>query len=138
MGLGSSASRALVCKEVTVSFARSLTICSTGLATIANMGAEVGATTSAFPYTPNMRSYLHATHRGPVALAADKAAETGFLCADKDAEYDEVIEIVCPPHFVKIHSHFIFCCRTYLKSSRPLMALLLLILQHLFPSLAVS
>lgn len=60
------------------------------------MGAEVGATTSAFPYTPNMRSYLHATHRGPVALAADKAAETGFLCADKDAEYDEVIEIVCP------------------------------------------
>ncbi|KAL9716049.1 aconitate hydratase [Leucoagaricus gongylophorus] len=65
----------------------------TGLATIANMGAEVGATTSAFPYTPNMRSYLHATHRSPVALAADKAAETGFLCADKDAEYDEVIEI---------------------------------------------
>lgn len=34
-----------------------------GLATISNMGAEVGATTSAFPYTASMRSYLHATGR---------------------------------------------------------------------------
>jgi len=68
--------------------------CSVGLATIANMGAEVGATTSVFPYTPNMRSYLHATRRGPVAHAADKAAEAGFLCADENAVYDEVIDIV--------------------------------------------
>ncbi|KIK71240.1 hypothetical protein GYMLUDRAFT_235591 [Collybiopsis luxurians FD-317 M1] len=65
----------------------------TGLATIANMGAEVGATTSTFPYTSNMRSYLHATGRGPVAQAADKAAAQGFLSADKGAEYDEVVEI---------------------------------------------
>ncbi|XP_006454508.1 hypothetical protein AGABI2DRAFT_62721 [Agaricus bisporus var. bisporus H97] len=65
----------------------------TGLATIANMGAEVGATTSTFPYIRNMQSYLHATRRGPVAQAADKAAEAGYLSADKGAEYDEVIEI---------------------------------------------
>ncbi|KAJ3790280.1 aconitate hydratase, partial [Lentinula aff. detonsa] len=65
----------------------------TGLATIANMGAEVGATTSTFPYTTNMQSYLHATGRGPVARAADEAAATGFLSADEGAEYDEVIEI---------------------------------------------
>lgn len=39
----------------------------TGLATIANMGAEMGATTSTFPYSANMREYLHATNRGPVA-----------------------------------------------------------------------
>ncbi|KAJ3736998.1 aconitate hydratase [Lentinula guzmanii] len=65
----------------------------TGLATIANMGAEVGATTSTFPYTSNMQSYLHATGRGPVARAADEAAATGFLSADEGAEYDEVIEI---------------------------------------------
>ncbi|KXN89832.1 putative aconitate hydratase 2 [Leucoagaricus sp. SymC.cos] len=64
-----------------------------GLATIANMGAEVGATTSTFPYTANMRSYLYATRRGPVAQAADKAAEAGYLSADEGAEYDEVIEI---------------------------------------------
>ncbi|KAF9073717.1 aconitase family-domain-containing protein [Rhodocollybia butyracea] len=65
----------------------------TGLATIANMGAEVGATTSTFPYTSNMQSYLHATGRGPVAQAADEAATKGFLTADEGAEYDEVIEI---------------------------------------------
>ncbi|KAI9637169.1 aconitate hydratase [Dioszegia hungarica] len=65
----------------------------TGLATIANMGAEVGATTSTFPYAANMREYLHATGRGPVAQAADEAASKGFLQADEGAEYDEVIEI---------------------------------------------
>lgn len=65
----------------------------TGLATVANMGAEVGATTSTFPYTENMRAYLNATGRAPVARAADKAASMGFLNADDRAEYDEVIEI---------------------------------------------
>ncbi|KAG1894867.1 aconitate hydratase [Suillus fuscotomentosus] len=65
----------------------------TGLATVANMGAEVGATTSTFPYTENMRAYLNATGRAPVARAADHAASMGFLNADKGAEYDEVIEI---------------------------------------------
>ncbi|KAL5534292.1 hypothetical protein ACEPAG_754 [Sanghuangporus baumii] len=65
----------------------------TGLATIANMGAEVGATSSTFPYTPNMRSYLRATGRSAVAIAADEAASQGFLNADEGAEYDEVIEI---------------------------------------------
>ncbi|KAJ7139865.1 aconitate hydratase [Mycena epipterygia] len=65
----------------------------TGLATIANMGAEVGATTSTFPYTPNMRAYLNATGRGPVARAADQAAAQGFLSADEGAEYDQVIDI---------------------------------------------
>ncbi|KAJ7102186.1 aconitase family-domain-containing protein [Mycena belliarum] len=65
----------------------------TGLATVANMGAEVGATTSTFPYTPNMRAYLNATGRAPVARAADQAASHGFLSADEGAEYDHVIEI---------------------------------------------
>jgi homoaconitase len=54
------------------------------------MGAEVGATTSTFPYTDNMRSYLQATGRAGVA----KAAAKGFLSSDEGAEYDEVIEIV--------------------------------------------
>ncbi|KAI0785995.1 aconitate hydratase [Abortiporus biennis] len=65
----------------------------TGLATVANMGAEVGATTSTFPYTASMRSYLNATNRAPVARAADEAAAKGFLSADEGAEYDEVVEI---------------------------------------------
>jgi aconitase A len=58
------------------------------------MGAEVGATTSTFPYTPQMRAYLIATGRAPVARAADAAAAEGFLSSDEGAEYDEVIEIV--------------------------------------------
>ncbi|KAH7104461.1 aconitate hydratase [Auriculariales sp. MPI-PUGE-AT-0066] len=65
----------------------------TGLATVCNMGAEVGATTSVFPYTAAMRSYLQATRRGPVAAAADEAAARGFLQADEGVEYDQVIEI---------------------------------------------
>lgn len=58
------------------------------------MGAEVGATTSTFPYSDNMREYLRATGRGPVAEAADAAQREGFLVADEGAEYDEVIEVV--------------------------------------------
>ncbi|KAG5338763.1 hypothetical protein C0989_006242 [Termitomyces sp. Mn162] len=65
----------------------------TGLATIANMGAEVGATTSTFPYTPKMNAYLKATGRGLVAIAADEAASQGFLSPDDGAQYDEVIDI---------------------------------------------
>ncbi len=65
-----------------------------GLATVANMGAEVGATTSTFPYTQRMRAYLQATGRGPVARAADQAAANGYLSPDEGAEYDEVINIV--------------------------------------------
>lgn len=61
------------------------------------MGAEVGATTSTFPYSSNMRNYLRATGRFAVAAAADKAASNGFLAADEKAEYDDVIEIVGAP-----------------------------------------
>ena len=65
-----------------------------GLATIANMGAEVGATTSTFQYTMKMYSYLVATGRKAIADAAAEAAYLGYLSADPDAEYDEVIDIV--------------------------------------------
>ena len=58
------------------------------------MGAEVGATTSAFPYTKNMGAYLRATGRAPVADAANRASRSGYLRADEGVEYDELIEIV--------------------------------------------
>ena len=45
------------------------TLPATGLATMSNMGAEIGATTSAFPYTPAMGRYLGATGREAVARA---------------------------------------------------------------------
>lgn len=63
----------------------------TGMATICNMGAEVGATTSVFPYNRNMAKYLRATRRGPIADLAEKHA--AILVADSDCQYDRVIEI---------------------------------------------
>lgn len=70
------------------------TLSATGMATICNMGAEVGATTSTFPYTESMKRYLEATHRAPVAAVVDEVSKTSdFLRADEGAEYDQVVEI---------------------------------------------
>ncbi|HEQ60056.1 MAG TPA: aconitate hydratase, partial [Firmicutes bacterium] len=69
----------------------------TGKATICNMGAEVGATTSLFAFDESMARYLHATSRGDVAKAAEAAGE--HLRADPEVYahpekyYDQVIEI---------------------------------------------
>ena len=46
-------------------------ISATGKGTICNMGAEIGATTSLFPYDANMAAYLKATGREAIADAAD-------------------------------------------------------------------
>lgn len=72
------------------------TLSCTGMATCCNMGAEVGATTSLFPFSPSMVPYLQATHRGHVAQAAAEIAASGpqsLLCADKEAEYDQLVTI---------------------------------------------
>ncbi len=66
-------------------------ISATGKGTICNMGAEIGATTSHFPYDANMAAYLKATGREAIADAADRVAE--HLRPDDGATYDEVIEI---------------------------------------------
>ncbi|ABN67560.2 aconitate hydratase [Scheffersomyces stipitis CBS 6054] len=70
------------------------TLSCTGMATICNMGAEIGATTSTFPYQDAHRRYLVETNRAPIAEAADAVnKQVGFLQADKGAEYDKVVEI---------------------------------------------
>lgn len=69
----------------------------TGKATICNMGAEVGATTSVFPFDDEMARYLCATGREEIAALASDAAG----CLQADAEvlanpevyYDRIIEI---------------------------------------------
>ncbi|SCU78693.1 LAME_0A05380g1_1 [Lachancea meyersii CBS 8951] len=68
------------------------TFSATGMGTICNMGAEIGATTSVFPYNNSMVDYLKATKRGQIADFAD-LYHKDLLSADKGAEYDEVIEI---------------------------------------------
>jgi aconitate hydratase len=72
----------------------------TGMGTICNMGAEIGATTSVFPYTKGMAKYLRMTNRASQADLADQFAAN--LRADEGAEYDQVIEInlsTLGPHF---------------------------------------
>lgn len=69
----------------------------TGKATICNMGAEVGATTSLFPYDKKAADYLIATSRQAVVDLAARLTEC--FCADADVlanperYYDQVISI---------------------------------------------
>ncbi len=63
----------------------------TGMGTICNMGAEIGATTSMFPYNKRMYDYLAATGREEAAKLAEAFQDN--LKADAGAEYDQIIEI---------------------------------------------
>ena len=69
----------------------------TGKGTICNMGAEIGATTSVFPFDEKMSSYLRITKRADVASLAEGLADE--LKADDEVfdnpgkYYDQVIEI---------------------------------------------
>ena len=83
----------------------------TGKATITNMGAELGATTSIFPYDERMATYLRATGRADLADLADQ--NTDLLVADAEVAadpgqfYDEIVEIdlsSLEPHLVGPHS----------------------------------
>lgn len=64
----------------------------TGMATICNMGAEIGATTSTFPFNQRMADYLASTGRAAIAGEAKKFQQS-VLTADSGAKYDQVIEI---------------------------------------------
>ncbi len=83
----------------------------TGKATITNMGAELGATCSVFPYDAKMAGFLAATDRKELALLADKNKD--ILTADADVlanpkkYFDEVYEIdlsTLEPHLVGPHT----------------------------------
>ncbi|MFY7788950.1 MAG: aconitate hydratase, partial [Thermoflexibacteraceae bacterium] len=69
----------------------------TGKGTIANMGAEIGATTSTFGYDESMERYLRATGRGEVADMANKIKEhltaDAEVYANPEKYFDQVIEI---------------------------------------------
>jgi aconitate hydratase len=86
-------------------------ISATGKGTICNMGAELGATTSVFPFDQRMAAYLEATDRRDIAqLAAENHAhlvpDPEVLRNPKDF-YDEIVEIdlsTLEPHIVGPHS----------------------------------
>ena len=69
----------------------------TGKATITNMGAELGATSSIFPFDDKMAGYLRLTGRGDLAdlamLNQDLLVADPEVLADADSFFDEVVEI---------------------------------------------
>lgn len=73
------------------------TLSATGMSTICNMGAEVGATTSIFPFTNAHVPYLNATGRTSIVDAVQGIAygseKYNFLKADAGVEYDQEIVI---------------------------------------------
>jgi aconitate hydratase len=86
-------------------------ISATGKGTICNMGAELGATTSVFPFDRRMAAYLRATERADVAALAEEYRD--HLVADPEVAgdpkrfYDELVEIdldALEPHVVGPHS----------------------------------
>jgi aconitate hydratase len=83
----------------------------TGKGTITNMGAELGATTSIFPYDERMERYLKATGREQLADLANR--HRALLCADPEVEakpekfFDRIVEIdlsTLEPHVVGPHT----------------------------------
>ena len=96
-----------VCEELTVKGGTShiveyfgpgtSSISCTGKGTICNMGAEVGATTSLFPFDDSMSRYLDATGRSGVSELANQ--HSSLLVADPEVSenpekyYDRIIEI---------------------------------------------
>jgi aconitate hydratase len=86
-------------------------ISATGKATIANMGAELGSTTSIFPADERMNVYLRATGRGDLVPLIERNIE--LLVPDADVEahpekhYDHVLEIdlsLLEPHVIGPHT----------------------------------
>jgi aconitate hydratase len=87
------------------------TISATGKATITNMGAELGATTSMFPFDERMAMYLRATGRGELVPLAERHPE--LLAPDKEVEanpekfYERVVKLdlsTLEPYVVGPHS----------------------------------
>jgi aconitate hydratase len=87
------------------------TLSATGKATITNMGAELGATTSMFPADDKMFVYLRATGRGDLAPLAEQHRH--LLAPDEEVErdpekfYDRVVRLdlsSLEPHVVGPHT----------------------------------
>ncbi|HEX9818734.1 MAG TPA: aconitate hydratase [Methylomirabilota bacterium] len=87
------------------------TISATGKATITNMGAELGATTSMFPADDKMAAYLRATGRGALVALAEQ--HRSLLTPDAEVErdpekfYDRVVRLelsALEPHVVGPHT----------------------------------
>ena len=68
------------------------------MGTICNMGAELGATTSVFPFNARMAEYLAATERTKITAEAAKYKDS-LLSPDAGCKYDQV-------RFTLIETHY--------------------------------
>ncbi|HEY9723971.1 MAG TPA: aconitate hydratase [Oscillatoriaceae cyanobacterium] len=87
------------------------TLSATGKATICNMGAEIGATCSVFPYDQHMAEYLRVTERGNLVDIIEKHKDLVTPDAEVEANpgkyYHQVLELdlsTLEPHIVGPHS----------------------------------
>ena len=87
------------------------TISATGKGTICNMGAELGATTSVFPFDQKMVAYMNITDRADLSNLAQSHKE--LLVADSEVYqspekyYDQIVEVdlsKLEPHVVGPHT----------------------------------
>jgi len=87
------------------------TISATGKGTICNMGAELGATTSVFPFDQKMVAYMNITDRSDLANLA--VTNKALLVADPEVyqspekHYDQIVEVdlsKLEPHVVGPHT----------------------------------
>lgn len=87
------------------------TISATGKGTICNMGAELGATTSVFPFDQKMVAYMNITDRADLATFAQSHKD--LLVADPEVYqspekyYDQIVEVdlsKLEPHVVGPHT----------------------------------
>jgi aconitate hydratase len=83
----------------------------TGKGTITNMGAEIGATTSIFPYDETMERYLAGTERFDLARLANRyrhlLVADDEVAADPERYFDRIVEIdlaALEPHMVGPHT----------------------------------
>ncbi len=87
------------------------TISATGKGTITNMGAELGATTSVFPFDQKMVAYLTITDRADIAKLAeanrDRLAADPEVLQSPEKYFDQIVEInlsTLEPHVVGPHT----------------------------------
>jgi aconitate hydratase len=79
------------------------TLSATGMATICNMGAEVGATTSIFPYTEKMGEYLCLTGRRDVYETCESFKD--YLSTDPGFKPEQVYDKILSINLSEIEPH---------------------------------
>jgi aconitate hydratase len=77
----------------------------TGMATVCNMGAEIGATCSIFPYSRKMGEFLAMTGRREAVEVCEKFAADGFLRSDDGLKHEKVYDQIISINLSELEPH---------------------------------